>query len=271
METSEKEQAAIQKQIYQLNERIQTLEAQVKDNQLQKGHKTLNGAKIAITDDNGKIESNLNSYMHMFVHVMHISQKLYGQKKDVAEQFCQAVKHATRHQAILQLVNEEKIKDEVSLGNDNIINYISFPVRGPTLLYGYLRVKLAQEQASTPSIPLDISHLFAQFCGWLLYALDLSLCLYASLSNLDSTTPALVKTLTKRELEVLYLMNKGYNHKQIATHLQIAPKTVVKHKQHIYNQLEVHNEREALGKAQQLGLLSFIFPVRGTSNISTSI
>lgn len=61
--------------------------------------------------------------------------------------------------------------------------------------------------------------------------------------------------LTRRELEVLYLLCAGCTPKQIGIELGISPSTVDRHKRGIYAKLGVHNEAHAAGNAFRLGLL----------------
>ena len=73
-------------------------------------------------------------------------------------------------------------------------------------------------------------------------------------------TPAfqspLIESITRRELEVLRLMQLGQTDQEIADGLIIALSTARRHASNIYRKLEVHNRRQAVHKAEQLGLLS---------------
>jgi len=61
--------------------------------------------------------------------------------------------------------------------------------------------------------------------------------------------------LSKRETEVLQLIARGYNRKEIAALLNLSLHTVVSHVRHIYEKLEVHNRNEAVFEACQQGLI----------------
>jgi ATP/maltotriose-dependent transcriptional regulator MalT len=65
----------------------------------------------------------------------------------------------------------------------------------------------------------------------------------------------LVEPLSKRELEVLRLLARGYSDKQIAGTLFIAPETVHKHLKNIYGKLDVHSRTEAIAQSREFGLL----------------
>ncbi len=62
-------------------------------------------------------------------------------------------------------------------------------------------------------------------------------------------------TLSPREHEVLALLAKGKNQKQIATALVISPKTVAAHIQHLLAKLGVHSRAQAVARGFQLGLV----------------
>lgn len=61
--------------------------------------------------------------------------------------------------------------------------------------------------------------------------------------------------LSGREAEVLRLVAKGLNFKEIGVVLNISPNTVVTHVKSIYQKLSVHSRGEAVYEAGQLGLL----------------
>lgn len=61
--------------------------------------------------------------------------------------------------------------------------------------------------------------------------------------------------LTARELEVLQLAAKGYNHTEVARLLGLSRNTVASYTRHIYEKLEVHSRAEALFEAGRLGLI----------------
>jgi LuxR family maltose regulon positive regulatory protein len=61
--------------------------------------------------------------------------------------------------------------------------------------------------------------------------------------------------LTRREEQVLQLMQQGLTNKEIATELVISVHTVKRHATNIYNKLDAGGRRQAVHKAQQLGIL----------------
>ncbi len=66
---------------------------------------------------------------------------------------------------------------------------------------------------------------------------------------------ALVEPLTLRELDILELLSRRLQNKEIAAKLFIAPTTVKKHLQNIYQKLGAANRRHCLEKAGRAGIL----------------
>jgi DNA-binding NarL/FixJ family response regulator len=62
------------------------------------------------------------------------------------------------------------------------------------------------------------------------------------------------QTLTKRELQVLYLISAGFPPKHVAIELGISQHTVEHHKKRIFAKLDVHNQAHAAASAVRLGL-----------------
>ena len=70
-----------------------------------------------------------------------------------------------------------------------------------------------------------------------------------------ATAPDLPEALTERELEVLHLLAKGRQNKEIANELVISERTVKFHVSAILAKLGVGNRTEAVSKAAQVGLV----------------
>jgi DNA-binding NarL/FixJ family response regulator len=64
-----------------------------------------------------------------------------------------------------------------------------------------------------------------------------------------------VRTLTKRETEVLTLIADGVTTVAIAASLVVTPKTVSKHLERIFQKLDVHTRTEAVAEARRRRLL----------------
>lgn len=66
--------------------------------------------------------------------------------------------------------------------------------------------------------------------------------------NIAPKTNVVNHILTKREIEVLELLSKGFLYKEIADKLTITLSTVKRHLNHIYEKLQVQNKTEAINK-----------------------
>ena len=65
--------------------------------------------------------------------------------------------------------------------------------------------------------------------------------------------------LSKKEIEILQLLVKGYSYKMIAAEIKISIDTVRFHIKKIYDKLHVHSATEAVSKAIKDRLISLIF------------
>ncbi|MGE4071611.1 MAG: response regulator [Lysobacterales bacterium] len=61
--------------------------------------------------------------------------------------------------------------------------------------------------------------------------------------------------LTAREIDVLRLAAKGYNHAEVAKLLGLSANTVASYTRRVYEKLEVHSRAEALFEAGRMGLI----------------
>lgn len=72
-------------------------------------------------------------------------------------------------------------------------------------------------------------------------------------------SPELIKPLSERELDVLWLLADGFSNKETAETLVIAVGTV-KHLKNICGKLDVHSRTQAVARARELGILWAQFP-----------
>ena len=77
---------------------------------------------------------------------------------------------------------------------------------------------------------------------------------YLQQLNKDTSTPD--SPLSERENEVLRLLAEGNNAKEIASLLNVSPKTIETHRQHIMEKLNIHNLVDLVKYAIQSGLIS---------------
>ncbi|NEQ47337.1 MAG: helix-turn-helix transcriptional regulator [Leptolyngbya sp. SIOISBB] len=72
----------------------------------------------------------------------------------------------------------------------------------------------------------------------------------------QSQVAELLEPLSKREIEVLYLIAEGRTNQEIATTLFLSVNTVKVHTRNIYGKLDAHHRADAVAKARGLGILS---------------
>lgn len=70
-----------------------------------------------------------------------------------------------------------------------------------------------------------------------------------------TSPPAVPPLLTDREMMIVFLMSVGHTASEIATLLELRPRTVENRKRSIYEKLGVGNQSHAVAKAIRLGLL----------------
>ena len=72
-----------------------------------------------------------------------------------------------------------------------------------------------------------------------------------------SPTPSMAEAtlLTRRELEILQLMQEGLSNKDVASTLNISMHTVKRHASNIYEKLKVNGRQEAIFRAREMGIL----------------
>jgi DNA-binding NarL/FixJ family response regulator len=76
-----------------------------------------------------------------------------------------------------------------------------------------------------------------------------------SIPRIETTPRASASPLSERETEILRLVAKGLNFKEVGSILSISPNTVITHVKRIYQKLAVHSRGEAVYEANQLGFL----------------
>jgi DNA-binding CsgD family transcriptional regulator len=118
------------------------------------------------------------------------------------------------------------------------------------LAQGYLVSRLL------PGIPQD----FADLCALLIALLEYRALAHPQLRQLPLLSFP-VKSLTRREQEVLRGLARGASETDIARELGIALTTVRTHRHRLFQQLEVHSPTEAVFRAFALRLLNWLdFP-----------
>ena len=118
------------------------------------------------------------------------------------------------------------------------------------LLIHDLRAAITRRAPADLRLLAYIDRLLQAFAG-----ADLAPPPYAS-SGQQPSNGRLVDSLSERELEVLRLIQAGYNNQEIAEQLVIAVSTVKTHLNNLYGKFGVHSRTQAVAIARDLGFLS---------------
>lgn len=76
----------------------------------------------------------------------------------------------------------------------------------------------------------------------------------------DAAATTVTPSLTDREMMIVLLMGAGRTSSEIATLLELRPRTVENHKRHIYEKLGVGSQSQAIARAIGLGLFQSVQP-----------
>ncbi len=199
---------------------------------------------------------NSADHVQYFVHLLNISQQLWGQTYGVADRICKEVALVT--QGCAQLFLHQGLFNRAQIPPPS--QAVAFPVQFDERDYGTLYIAIDPAQPTHSVIPANIAHSLAQLCGILLYTFEVAVLLQAQHKHLEHRAN---EPLTRRQREVLTLLCRGYEREEIAKALSITPATVDTHRQHIYERLGIHNERDVLLAAYQAGLFSPLEDISG--------
>lgn len=75
-------------------------------------------------------------------------------------------------------------------------------------------------------------------------------------NNNKSVSPSLIESLTKREIDILQLMNKGMSNREIGVTLKLTEGTIKGHASNIFSKLEVKNRVQAITIAKEFELIN---------------
>lgn len=192
------------------------------------------------------------SIIYYIIHLLHFSHLLFeecGNIEDDLEVFTREIERLTQGDVHLVLHHQPSSAHS----SPHITSSMRLPVQFGNIVYGTLSITHPPEQHSPLSLHTEPERVLAQLCGWILYTLEQLSFIRAHSGKFDYQYR---QALTKREREILILMYRGYNQREIARELCISPATVRKHRQHIYEHLDVHSKHEALMAAYRLGIVS---------------
>lgn len=199
---------------------------------------------------------NSADHVQYFVHLLNISQQLWGQTHGVADRICKEVALVT--QGCAQLFLHQGVFNRAQIPPPS--QAVAFPVQFDERDYGTLYIAIDPAQPTHSVIPANIAHSLAQLCGILLYTFEVAVLLQAQHKHLEHRAH---EPLTKRQREVLTLLCRGYEREEIAKALSTSPATVDTHRQHIYEHFGIHNKRDVLLAAYQAGLFSPLEDISG--------
>ena len=189
-------------------------------------------------------------------------QTLHGQTKGVAERLCQEIMDASQGQ--LQLILQSDRHQPFQMPAFPERQKLSLPVVHAERSYGRLEIGPDPTQPGQPVLPYQKTQLLALTCAFILYSLETA----AYFQREYPVSVNLPVSLTPREQEVLDLMCRGHQRKQIAIILGISYHTVGKICEKIYPRLGINTEREAIAAAFRLGLSFPIEHLSATVNLS---
>ena len=129
---------------------------------------------------------------------------------------------------------------------------LSLPVVYAGRTYGWLEIGPDPARPDQPALPYQKIQLLASNCALILYSLETA----AYFQREYRVSISLPVSLTPREQEVLELLCRGYQRKNIAIMLHISSRTIDKLCSTLYSQLGVRTERQAIAAAFRLGLSS---------------
>ena len=78
---------------------------------------------------------------------------------------------------------------------------------------------------------------------------------YSDSAGRSARALAAVASLSRRELEILTLIDDGRSNKEVARALGVTPETVKTHLKNVFGKLSVERRAQAVARARSLGLL----------------
>lgn len=193
----------------------------------------------------------MENYAQLILDLVSFCQTLCKQTNKVGERLSKEMMRLTQNRVRLSLLfqnssNGRHVPFPVS---------VSFPVQFCNRNYGTLEVAADSAHPAQPALPLAVAQLLAQVCGTLLYNLELSAFIEGQSHRLEFQQH---RHLTRRELEVLKLICRGFEPQEIASKLNIAIATVETHKKSIREKFGIHSEHDIALVAYRTNLFSVL-------------
>jgi DNA-binding CsgD family transcriptional regulator len=187
---------------------------------------------------------------HLLLRLATLARELHGQSKGAEERLCQEIADESQGQVRLILLHYGYQPAQTTSSTEHL--WLSLTVEYAGRSYGILEVAPHPTRSGQSALPYQQIQVLASACALLLYSLETAV--YFQREYPSPVKPA--ETLTPRTQEILELLCRGYQRKQIAAMLGIDPKTVGKMCSTMYSQLGVRTERQAIAAAFMLGLSS---------------
>ncbi len=165
-------------------------------------------------------------------------QRLYGTHCSIGAHLAQEVAAMTHNQVQLTIFTQPSFTASAS---HTLSDWIVFPIQWDKVLYGTLQVRESDRVLS-----LTVAQQLTELCAWLLRTLEDAAYVQRRRSSLTNEDLRRIATLTRREVEVLQLMIRGYSTNDIARDLVLSKRTVEQHQRRIYEQLNVNSSQEAI-------------------------
>lgn len=197
-------------------------------------------------DDDNK--NGQESYRHIFRRLTALNQAPYHTMQEAADRLSQEIQALTDCRASLILSSQK-----ATSGSEQGQWTLSLPVCFYEKCYGKLQIMCVDGQPALPALPDSVTPLLAELCGWLLYTWEITTWLQ---QFREQFVPAAREPLTKREAQVLALMEQRLSDLLIAQSLFITVTTVHTYQRTIYSKLGVHGKLEAILVGWLQGLFS---------------
>lgn len=178
-----------------------------------------------------------------------LAWELHGQSAGVAERLCQEIIDASQGHVRLVLLCDPRLTQTPSY-HEHARLFLAVEYAGRS--YGNLEITPDPIRPDQPVLPYQKMQMVASQCTLILYNLEAAAYFQREYPSPVSSSAE----LTPREQQILELLCRGYQRKQIAPMLHIKPGTVAKTCGTLYAQLGVRSEREAIAAAFRLGIFS---------------
>ena len=190
---------------------------------------------------------------HIMLSYMEFESSSNGDLQYCLEYLTRRIQSAQQHNLVFRVIECTVLKAQVLdvLGNrSEALKALSYAV-ALAVPRGYRRVFIDKgPQLGRILGEITVNETETEFVSQLQTAIEKS-----KVDDIKTITQNLIEPLSPRELEVLYLIAKGFTNKEIGKRLFLAINTVKGHNRNIFGKLGVKNRTQAVSKAQSLNIL----------------